>query len=89
MVTRKTGDLLDAARLTSELPTDLRSLRNEIAACSPGERVLVNYEDYADLFPPGEPDVDARENARRFAAENGCWFVIHPTEKVVVFIKRA
>ena len=69
------------------MPTDLSSLRNEIAACSPGGTVVITYEEYGKLFPPGEPDVDAREKAWTFARENGCWLLIRPSETVVEFVK--
>jgi hypothetical protein len=33
--------------------------------------VVISYEEYGKLFPPGEPDMDARERAWTFATENG------------------
>jgi hypothetical protein len=66
----------------------LASLRDEIAACSSGGSVVVSYADYQQLFPPGEPNVGAREKARTFAIGNGCWFVIRPSTTVVEFVKR-
>jgi hypothetical protein len=32
----------------------------------------LTYGQFADVFPPGEPDVAARESLRRFALECGC-----------------
>jgi hypothetical protein len=55
------GDLADAEPLASAIPNNLTSLRDEIAACTPLDTVVFSYQQYADFFPPGEPDVDARE----------------------------
>jgi hypothetical protein len=82
------GDPADVEQLASAMPGNLTSLRDEIAACSPGGTVVISYDEYGKLFPPGEPDVDAREKARTFAAETGCWFVIRPSETLVEFVKR-
>jgi hypothetical protein len=48
-------------RSTTLMWADLTSLRNEIAACSPGGTVIISYEEYGKLFPPGEPGGCARE----------------------------
>jgi hypothetical protein len=82
------GDLTDAERLASAMPSNLTSLRDEIAACSPGNTVVISYQQYGELFPPGEPDLDARQKAWTFATENGCWLVLRPAEGVVEFVKR-
>ena len=50
--------------------------------------MVISYEEYGKLFPPGEPDMDARERAWTFATENGCWLVIRPGDSVVTFVKR-
>jgi hypothetical protein len=88
LVLRAMGDLAGAEQLASTMPNNLTSLRDEIAACSPGDTVVISYQQYRELFPPGEPDIDARQKARTFATEAGCWFVIRPGEGVVTFVKR-
>jgi hypothetical protein len=88
VVIRTTGDLADAEHVASAMPTNLTSLRDEIAACPPGDTVVISYQQYRELFPPGEPDIDARQKARTFATEAGCWFVIRPEEGLVTFVKR-
>jgi hypothetical protein len=32
----------------------------------------LTYAQFADVFPPGQPDAGARESLRRFAEECGC-----------------
>jgi hypothetical protein len=87
-VIRAMGDLAGAEQLATAMPNNLASLRDEITACSPGGTVVISYQQYGELFPPGEPDIGAREKARTFATEAGCWFVIRPREAVVAFVKR-
>jgi len=48
---------------------DLSNLLNRLAV---GQRAALPYSVYGLLFPPGEPDDDARVLAFGFAREHGC-----------------
>lgn len=61
-------------------------LRREIYACPKGGAVGLDYETYADLFPPGEPDDRARERALGFARGLGCTIDNRPAERRVFFV---
>lgn len=40
----------------------------------------LTYVQFAEIFPPGEPDAAAREGLRRFAVECGCDLNNNPGE---------
>ena len=69
------------------MPTDLTSLRDEIAACSPGGTVVISYQEYGKLFLRVSPTFMRDQTAWTFARENGCWLLIRPSETVVEFVK--
>ena len=63
---------------------ELGVLLDELA---PGKGVRVPYEIYADFFPPGEPDNDARGRAYSFARSHGVKIDNRPDNKAVWFYK--
>jgi hypothetical protein len=65
--------------------SEFRIVLRELPA---GQAAHVPYEVFAELFPPGEPDDDARERAYRFAKENGCIIDNRPASGEVLFAKR-
>jgi hypothetical protein len=64
----------------AELETTLKQLR-------PGEGAHIPYEMFAELFPPGEPDEQARVRAYEFARASSCQIENHFNDQVVVFYK--
>jgi hypothetical protein len=65
----------------------LEDLNAELAAMEPGEETCVAYGQYALLFPPGEPDQDARLAAAAFAKANGCTTSNRLNDNLVCFVK--
>ena len=53
-----------------------------------GQTGTLPYTIYADFFPPGEPDQNARSRAFDFAKERGCEIDNRPAGQEVVFIKK-
>jgi hypothetical protein len=50
----------------------LEELAAELDKLTPGKRLGISHDLFADLFPPGEPDDRAREACLRFAKQHGC-----------------
>jgi len=67
----------------------LEDLKSELAAMEPGEETCVAYGQYALLFPPGEPDQDARNAAVAFAKANGCTVSNRRDDNLVCFVRPA
>jgi hypothetical protein len=67
----------------------LEDFRAILAALPPGRAAHVPYELYGTLFPPGEPDEDARARALEFAKANGCVIDNRPKDEQVLFVKPA
>jgi hypothetical protein len=65
----------------------LADLKAQIDACPHGGAVGLPYDAYSDLFPPVEPDQNAREAAYKFARENGCTIENKPDANIVFFVK--
>ena len=55
----------------------------------PGDGAEVPYAIFEELFPPGEPDQQARGRAHDFAQAHGCQIENHREERVVVFYRPA
>jgi hypothetical protein len=56
----------------------------------PREHIFdLTYELFADVFPPGEPDVAAREKLRVLAEECGCDVVSNTAEGRYELARRA
>jgi hypothetical protein len=56
---------------------------------TPGQAAHASYDLYAELFPPGEPDQDARARAFEFAKANGCVIDNRPRQREVLFVKQS
>jgi hypothetical protein len=79
-----------APRRKSYVPiTSLAQLSDRLRALAVGQRSALPYSVYALLFPPGEPDDDARVAAFGFAREHGCVLEHQPRAQQVLFIKKS
>jgi len=67
----------------------LAEFSKTLSDLKPGQGARLNYEAYELLFPPGEPDDDARGRAFRFAREHGCRIDNRPNERAIWFYKNA
>jgi hypothetical protein len=67
----------------------LDELRTELATVTQGKYARVPYEIYAEVFPPGEPDQNARAAAYAFAKSLGFRIENKPDDKSVWFVKEA
>lgn len=66
---------------------ELKDLKSELDALSPGDATGIPYDVYADIFPPGEPDDGARGRALVFARACGCTIDNKPADEIVYFVK--
>src|SRR2546421_1672250 len=62
---------------------NLDDLGDKLAALNPGDVAEVPYDVYASLFPPGEPDDNARMRAYNFAKAHDCTFDNWPSDRIV------
>jgi hypothetical protein len=67
----------------------LDEFAEKLKAIGPGKYSGVPYENYADLFPPGESDKLARERCEKFARSHGFRIENQPALQQVWFIKDA
>jgi hypothetical protein len=65
----------------------LDDLNGILAELVPGKAAHVPYEVYEILFPPGEPDQDARLRALIFAKASGCVIENRAGNREVLFLK--
>ncbi|WP_454619354.1 hypothetical protein [Bradyrhizobium cenepequi] len=65
----------------------LTDLEAELKALAPGAACCIHHDTFADLFPPGEPDIGARGAAYEFAKANGCTIDNRPAEQTLCFVK--
>lgn len=56
----------------ADMDYTLDKLSRELAGQEPGHGVAIDLSIYRRLFPPGEPDNDARQEASAFAIANNC-----------------
>jgi hypothetical protein len=68
---------------------NLEELRAQLLALQPGQMAGINYDVYNDLFPPGEPDENARAACFEFARAVGCRIENRPADRTVWFIRDA
>jgi hypothetical protein len=66
---------------------NLDELRAALIALEKGKCAGIHHDVYADLFPPGEPDQDARAACYVFAKSVGCRIENKPNEETVWFMK--
>jgi hypothetical protein len=57
-------------RLSAEISHN--ELFGVLKGMAPGERALMTHDVYAEFFPPGEPDTEARIRCYDFATGAGC-----------------
>jgi hypothetical protein len=67
----------------------LDELRATLEKLPPGKVAGIHHDAYADLFPPGEPDANAREACYKFAKALSCRIVNYSKDQTVWFIKDA
>jgi hypothetical protein len=60
-----------------------------LAGLRTGDRACIPYDIYEVLFPPGEPDVDARAHCYEFAKSAACRIENEPRNQKVWFVKDA
>ena len=65
----------------------LDELRATLVALAPGKCAGIHHDVYAELFPPGEPDENARAACYAFAKSVGCQIDNKPNERTVWFVK--
>lgn len=68
--------------------TSLALLSERLGKLAVGQRTALPYSVYGFLFPPGEPDEDARVAAFTFARDHGCVIENQPGARQVVFTKK-
>jgi hypothetical protein len=67
----------------------LEELRAILVTLAPGKCAGIHYDVYAELFPPGEPDQNARVACSVFAQSVGCRIENKPEETTLWFVKDA
>lgn len=67
----------------------LDDLAKALGEMPKGKFAHVPYEIYEELFPPGEPDQNARAACANFARANECRIENKPQERAVWFVKDA
>jgi hypothetical protein len=67
----------------------LDDLKAKLASLQPGQMAGIHHDVYADLFPPGEPDENARAACYGFAKAQGCRIENKSAEQTVWFVKEA
>jgi hypothetical protein len=67
----------------------LEELRKTLEGLNPGQMTGINHDVYADLFPPGESNENARAACDAFAKATGCSILNVPHKQTVWFIKDA
>jgi hypothetical protein len=68
--------------------TTLDDLAELLQRLPVGQRAALPYSIYKRLFPPGEPDDDARVVAFGFARDAGCVMENQPRAQQVVFTRK-
>ena len=65
----------------------LDELMATLTALPAGKCGGIHHDIYGELFPPGEPDEDARAVCHAFARSAGCRVENRPGEHTVWFVK--
>ena len=66
----------------------LATLKSQLDELPPDGQLSITYETFADLFPPGEPDVNARRGLGVFAHSAGCDLKNDQHNQIIDFTKR-
>ena len=67
----------------------LDELKATLVALPSGQCAGIHYDAYTELFPPGEPDENARARCYEFAKSVGCRIDNRSEEQTVLFVKSA
>lgn len=67
----------------------LSELRQQILSMPKGKYGAISHDHYAMLFPPGEPDENARAACYEFAKSVGCRIENKPETGQIWFVKDA
>jgi hypothetical protein len=65
----------------------LEEFKTTLAALEVGKAAHVPYEIFADLFPPGGEDDDAKDRAYKLAKECGCIIEHRARSREVLFVR--
>lgn len=65
----------------------IRDLRTLLAELPPGAEARISNEVYADLFPPGKPNMSAQVHCSQFAKVHACAVKDSPDGEEVAFVK--
>ena len=68
---------------------DLSELRTELSTLQSGQWTVISYDQYAILFPAGEPDQIVHTDSYHFAKANACHIENRPSQQEVWIIKNA
>jgi hypothetical protein len=71
------------------MDSTLEDLALSLSELGEDKYVSISYEVFSELFPPGEPDDDARAACFEFANELGCRIENHPGKQEIWFFKDA
>ena len=65
----------------------LSELRSTLLALTAEQRIGISREEFAHLFPPGEPDDRARASCHEFASSVGCRVEVMSERHSIWFVK--
>lgn len=66
---------------------DEEELRSRLRNLEVGQPLVIPYDIYEQIFPPGEPDEDARLRCRTLAREEGCTIQNDPEGRTITFVR--
>ena len=66
-------------------PHELEATLHDLPA---GQAVHVPYDLFSELFPPGEPDSEARQRALQLAMANDCFIENRTQKQEILFVKK-
>jgi len=62
-------------------------LKSQLRALSSGEELGLSFDVYADMFPPGEPDENARQACYAVAKRCGCKIEVKVNDRHIRSLK--
>jgi hypothetical protein len=66
----------------------ISELQKTLQGLNQGEAATINYEMFAEVFPPGVEHDDSKEAAYRLAKANGCTIDHQARRRSVTFVKQ-
>ena len=66
----------------------LHELKATLHNLPAGQAVHVSYDLFSELFPPGEPDSEARQRALQLAMANDCFIENRTQKHEILFVKK-